>query len=276
MTFIFKENSLIDIGVNLTNKRFDKDRYEVISRAKQGGVNQLLITGTCVSSSQKALDFCHQYEHEFPKMLFATAGVHPHDADNVSDNYLEEITQLANKRQVKAIGECGLDFNRNFSTPDQQKVVFSEQIALAAKLNMPLFLHQRDAFQPWFSLLKPYIDKIPAMVTHCFTGSKDELQQCLAANMYVGITGWLCDERRGQTLRDIVSMIPLNRLLIETDAPYLTPRTIKPKPKSSRNEPSYLPYVLNEISCITGIDPTELACQTSLNARQVFNLNEVS
>jgi len=267
-----KENSLIDIGVNLTNKRFDKDRYEVINRAKQKGVSQLLITGTCLESSKQALALCHKYEQEFPKMLFTTAGVHPHDADLVSDNYLEEIMQLANQPEVKAIGECGLDFNRNFSIPEQQKKVFSEQVALAAQLNMPLFLHQRDAFQPWFNILKPYINKIPTMVTHCFTGSKHELQQCLAANMYVGITGWLCDERRGQELRDIVSMIPLNRLLIETDAPYLTPRTIRPKPKSSRNEPSYLSYILNEISNVTGVDSNEIASQTSLNARQVFNL----
>jgi TatD DNase family protein len=271
-----KENNLIDIGVNLTNQRFDKDRREVILRAKTLGVSQLIITGTSVTSSQQALALCHQYEQEFPKTLFTTAGVHPHDADHVSDNYLAEITQLASQPEVKAIGECGLDFNRNFSAPAQQQKVFSEQVALAAKLNMPLFLHQRDAFQPWFSILKPYFNKIPAMVTHCFTGSKDELQQCLAANMYVGITGWLCDERRGQELRDIVSMIPLNRLLIETDAPYLTPRTIRPKPKSSRNEPSYLAHILNEISELTGIDPDEIACQTSHNARQVFKLNEIN
>jgi TatD DNase family protein len=273
---VLKENDLIDIGVNLTNKRFDKDRDEVINRAKSAGVNQLLITGTCIDSSQQALALCHQYKNEFPNMLYATAGVHPHDADHVGENYLEEIEKLAINPEVKAIGECGLDFNRNFSMPEQQKRVFSEQVNLAAQLNMPLFLHQRDAFSSWFNILKPYFDKVPALVTHCFTGSKDELKQCLAANMYVGITGWLCDERRGQELRDIVSMIPLNRLLIETDAPYLTPRTIRPKPKSSRNEPSYLPYVLNEISTITGISPNEIAYQTSLNAHQVFELNELN
>ncbi len=267
---------LIDIGVNLTNKRFDKDRDDVILRAKNQGVEQLLITGTSVFESQQALALCQYYQQQFPNTLFTTAGVHPHDADGVSDDYLAQLMQLAQQPQVKAIGECGLDFNRNFSAPEQQLIVFKEQINLAAALSMPLFLHQRDAFEPWFSILKPYINKIPALVTHCFTGSKDELQQCLAANMYIGITGWLCDERRGQALRDIVSMIPLNRLLIETDAPYLTPRTIRPKPKSSRNEPSYLPYILNEISNITGIDPNELACQTSLNARQVFELNEVN
>lgn len=263
--------ALIDIGVNLTNKRFDKDREDVIRRAQSLNLSQLLITGTSVVESQQALSLCQQYQQEFPDFLYCTAGVHPHDADHVTDDYLAHLKQLALATQVKAIGECGLDFNRNFSAPAQQQKVFKEQVTLAAELSLPLFLHQRDAFQPWFEILTPYFDKVPAMVAHCFTGSKEELSQCIASDMYVGITGWLCDERRGQALRDIVSMIPLNRLLIETDAPYLTPRTIRPKPKSSRNEPSYLPYIVKEISKITGIDPEEIACQTSLNAQKVFN-----
>ncbi len=263
---------LIDIGVNLTNKRFDKDRDDLIHRAKNQGVEQFLITGTSVYESQQALALCQHYQQQFPNTLFTTAGVHPHDADGVSDDYLAQLIQLAKQPQVKAIGECGLDFNRNFSAPEQQLIVFKEQINLAAELNMPLFLHQRDAFSPWFAELKPFIDRIPAMVAHCFTGNKKELEQCIAANMYIGITGWLCDERRGKELQEIVKLIPLNRLLIETDAPYLTPRTIRPRPKSSRNEPSYLPYIAQQIADITAIDPDEIACQTSINARKVFNL----
>jgi len=263
---------LIDIGVNLTNKRFDKDRVEVLARAKQLGVQQLLITGTSVSESQLALTLCSDYQQQFPNMLSATAGIHPHDADGVDDDYIEQLTELASHTQVKAIGECGLDFNRNFSAPEQQLNVFNAQIQLAAQLSMPLFLHQRDAFEPWFEALKPQLDNIPAMVSHCFTGTKEQLAQCLAANMYIGITGWLCDERRGQELRDIVKLIPLDKLLIETDAPYLTPRTIRPKPKSSRNEPSYLPYVVEQLAELIAVDPAEIACQTSLNAKKVFNL----
>jgi len=263
---------MIDIGVNLTNKRFDKDRTELIIRAKNIGVEQLIITGTNIDESQQALALCQYYQQQFPNTLYATAGVHPHDAGSVSDDYLTQIAQLAKQPQIKAIGECGLDFNRNFSTPEQQLKVFKDQVLLAAQLRMPLFLHQRDAFEPWFNLLKPFIKQIPAMVAHCFTGSKHELEQCIEADMYIGITGWLCDERRGKVLQDIIKLIPLNRLLIETDAPYLMPRTIKPKPKSNRNEPSYLPYIVNEIANLTGLDPSEIACQTSINTRQVFNL----
>ena len=264
---------MIDIGVNLTNKRFDKDRTEVIIRAKDNGVEKLLITGTSVNESKKALALCRHYQLQFPNTLYTTAGVHPHDADGVSDDYLAELAQLARQPQVKAIGECGLDFNRNFSAPEQQLKVFKEQVCLAKQLSKPLFLHQRDAFQPWFSELKPLIDQVPSMVAHCFTGSKQELEQCIDVGMYIGITGWICDERRGQSLQEIVSLIPLDRLLIETDAPYLTPRTIKPKPKSSRNEPSYLPFIIEKIASITALDPNEIACQTRLNAQQVFNLS---
>jgi len=268
---IYSSGTLIDIGVNLTNSRFDKDREGVLYRAQNSGLSSLLITGTNVEESQKALLLCEQYQTDFPDFLYSTAGVHPHDADHVSADYLEQLKELAQHEQVKAIGECGLDFNRNFSAPAQQQKVFSQQVGLAAELHMPLFLHQRDAFDPWFAILKPHLDKVPAMVAHCFTGSKNELKQCIAADMYIGITGWLCDERRGQDLRDIVSLIPLNRLLIETDAPYLTPRTIRPKPKSSRNEPSYLPFIVKEIANITGIDQAEIAWQTSDNATKVFN-----
>lgn len=259
---------MIDIGVNLTNSRFDKDRTEVILRAQACGIQHLLVTGTNVIESQNALALCQ----EFPHVLSCTAGVHPHDADNVSSHYIDELQSFACHEKVKAIGECGLDFNRNFSTPENQKVVFSEQIKLAQQLQLPLFLHQRDAFKAWFELLTPYFDAIPALVTHCFTGSEEELQLCLDAGMYIGITGWVCDERRGQSLRDIVHQIPLNRLMIETDAPYLTPRTIRPKPKSSRNEPSYLHYVVQEIAAITDYSESDIVKHTSKNAQAVFNV----
>ncbi len=259
---------MIDIGVNLTNARFDKDRDELISRAKAMGISAMLVTGTNVAESQKAAELSAQYAH----YLYTTAGVHPHDADNVSVNYLDDIRSLSKNNSVKAIGECGLDFNRNFSAPKQQEKVFAEQIALAAELQLPLFLHQRDAFSPWFQLLSPYLKTIPAMVSHCFTGNGDELEQCLSAGMYIGITGWVCDERRGKSLQALIPSIPLNRLMIETDAPYLTPRTIRPKPKSSRNEPSYLPYVVDKLAELYQCSAQDVINASSDNARHVFNL----
>ena len=263
---------MIDIGVNLTNSRFDKDLDNVLSRSKQQGIQHLLVTGTNVSESQKALALCKNNRD----YLSCTAGVHPHDADHVPSDFIDILQRLAKEPEVKAIGECGLDFNRNFSTPNNQKTVFQAQVELAKQLQFPLFLHQRDAFKDWFDILTPYFSSIPFMVSHCFTGNEQELKLCLQANMYIGITGWICDERRGQGLRDIVSEIPLNRLMIETDAPYLTPRTIRPKPKSSRNEPSYLPYIVQEIAKITDYSEQDIIKHTTKNALHVFGLGRTT
>lgn len=262
-----RNTGLIDIGVNLTNQRFEKDFDDVLSRAEAANICGMLVTGTNVRESQSALELAKKHPH----ILASTAGVHPHDADNVSEDYLLQLKHLASFSQVRAIGECGLDFNRNFSTPENQQRVFKEQVELAVELNMPLFLHQRDAFAPWFEILSPHLANLPAAVTHCFTGNEQELLQCLDAGMYVGITGWLCDERRGQELRDIVKHIPLSRLMIETDAPYLTPRTIRPKPKSSRNEPAYLPYVVQALVETTGYSEADIINHSRENAARVFN-----
>ena len=260
---------MIDIGVNLTNSRFDKDLEAVIARAQAQSISALLVTGTNVIESKRAIALCQQY----PQYLYSTAGIHPHDADNAESNFQDQILALCENKCVKAIGECGLDFNRNFSSEENQKRVFSQQVKLAEKVQLPLFLHQRDAFEPWFEILQPYFGKVPAMVSHCFTGSQTELQQCLEAGMYIGITGWLCDERRGQQLRDIVKLIPLEQLMIETDAPYLTPRNIRPKPKSSRNEPSYLPHIVKVLAELMGYSEQEIIQQTAINSNTVFNLS---
>jgi len=256
---------LIDIGVNLTNSRFDKDRSDVIKQASDVGVKSLLITGTNVSESQQAVALCEQYSN-----LYSTAGVHPHDADQVSFDYLDELHALAQHQKVKAIGECGLDFNRNFSTPENQQRVFTEQLVLAGQLALPVFLHQRDAFATWQSIVSEHIQTLPGGVSHCFTGNLTELKACLDMGLYIGITGWICDERRGQELFDIARYIPLDRVMIETDAPYLTPRTAKPKPKSSRNEPKYLPFVAVTLAKAMNVDEDELIMHTSNNAERLF------
>ncbi len=259
---------MIDIGVNLTNSRFDKDIDVVIERAQTAGVDGILVTGTNIIESEKAVELCD----EFPQILSCTAGVHPHDADNVSQHYISQLRQLVNSPYVKAIGECGLDFNRNFSTPENQLKVFAEQVQLASELNMPLFLHQRDAFDAWLAVLLPFVGKVPAMVSHCFTGDLSQLMQCLSHDMYIGITGWVCDERRGQALRDIVKHIPLERLMIETDAPYLTPRNIRPRPKSSRNEPCYLPYVAETLAQEMDCSLADIVFHSRKNSIEVFGL----
>ncbi len=257
---------MIDIGVNLTNSRFDKDRLAVINNALALGVDNMLVTGTNLPESQKALTLCQQHPN-----LYSTAGVHPHDADGVSEDYIAQLATLAKAPQVKAIGECGLDFNRNFSTPENQQRVFAEQLALASQCQLPVFLHQRDAFPTWQSILTPYLDSLKGGISHCFTGDLAQLKACLDMGLYIGITGWICDDRRGQELYDIAKYIPLDRVMIETDAPYLTPRTIRPRPKSSRNEPKYLPYVAQTLAKAMKVDLDTLITQTNNNANTLFH-----
>lgn len=262
--------ALIDIGANLTNSRFDKDLAYVLERAQQAGLEKIIVTGTCLEVSQQALTLAQQY----PQLLRATAGVHPHDANSWNKDSAAILRQLANHAEVVALGECGLDFNRNYSTPEEQLNCFEAQLQLATELKKPLFLHQRDAHDAFIELIKRYRSQLGNIVVHCFTGTEVEMLECIELDCHIGITGWLCDKKRGEELRQLVRHIPADKLLIETDAPYLTPQNIRPKPKSSRNEPAYLPWVLHKLAEVTEQPLEELAEQTLTNSQNFFNLSE--
>ncbi|RFA28302.1 hydrolase TatD [Alkalilimnicola ehrlichii] len=259
---------LFDIGVNLTNKAFRKDLDEVLARSWAAGLTGMAITGTSVAASEAALELAQRD----PQRLYATAGVHPHEASQYDSDAHQRIRTLAGEAGVVAIGETGLDFNRDFSPRPAQEQAFERQLELACELSLPVFLHQRDAHERFIAILKAYRDALPAAVLHCFTGTREELWASLDLDLYIGITGWICDERRGLSLQDCVGDIPTARLVIETDAPYLTPRTLKPKPKAGRNEPAFLPEVLQAVSRCRNADPAQLAHQTTANARQLFRI----
>ncbi|OSN05236.1 3'-5' ssDNA/RNA exonuclease TatD [Lonsdalea iberica] len=259
---------MFDIGVNLTSSQFDKDREQVVRRAREAGVTGLLITGTSAEESEQALAM----SEAIPDYCWSTAGVHPHDASTWTETVAEQIHRLGQRDKVVAIGECGLDFNRNFSSPKQQEHAFSAQLALAAELSLPVFLHCRDAHERFMALLKPWLDKVPAAVVHCFTGDRQALSDCLNAGLMVGITGWVCDERRGLALRELLPHIPDERLLLETDAPYLLPRDLEPKPASRRNEPCHLPHIVRQVAAWRGQDAVWLGAMTDDNARRIFRL----
>ncbi|OOE83236.1 hydrolase TatD [Salinivibrio sp. PR6] len=259
---------MIDIGVNLTSTRFDQDRETVVDDAKQAGVTGMILTGTSIDESQAAAALASSY----PGFAYATAGVHPHDAKSVEATDLSAIQQLAQRPEVVAIGECGLDFNRDFSPRPQQEAVFEAQLALAAELSMPVFMHCRDAHDRWFAILRPWLDKLPAAVLHCFTGDDRALRDCLDAGLYIGVTGWLCDERRGQQLQQQVSWLPDDRLMIETDAPYLQPRDIRPRPKRSRNEPKYLPHIAQTVARLRQQPVEHIIDCTIKNTQRCFSI----
>ncbi|EJR5352401.1 TatD family hydrolase [Escherichia coli] len=239
---------MFDIGVNLTSSQFAKDRDDVVARAFDAGVNGLLITGTNLRESQQAQKLARQYSS-----CWSTAGVHPHDSSQWQAATEEAIIELAAQPEVVAIGECGLDFNRNFSTPEEQERAFVAQLRIAAELNMPVFMHCRDAHERFMTLLEPWLDKLPGAVLHCFTG-------------------WVCDERRGLELRELLPLIPAEKLLIETDAPYLLPRDLTPKPSSRRNEPAHLPHILQRIAHWRGEDAAWLAATTDANVKTLFGI----
>ena len=253
-----------DIGVNLTNKRFADDLDQVISRALAAKVNALLITGTSEQESQRALELANLY----PDCCWSTAGVHPHDAAQVSADFQNRLRALAQHEKVLAIGECGLDFNRNFSPKEDQLRVFEAQLNIAHELAMPVFLHERDAFDEQVALLSQFSGL--SGVAHCFTGTEAQMQRYLELGLYIGITGWLCDPKRGEALRTAVKSLPLERLLVETDAPYLTPKNLPGKVR--RNEPCYLPHIVQEIAQIKQVAVAEVQASAWQNSATLFGL----
>jgi len=259
--------SLVDTGANLTHPAFHGDLPEVLARAHAAGVAAIVVTGTSVAESMHALKTAKDH----PNLLHATAGVHPHHASECDASTIPALRVLAQQPQVVAIGECGLDFNRNYSPhPDQEKW-FAAQVELACELRKPLFLHSRDAKEKFIEVLNRY-KSLPPAVAHCFTGDKAELHACLDLGLYIGITGWICDERRGAHLLQLVRDVPADRLMLETDSPYLTPRDMRPQPKARRNEPSFLPHILRAVARATGKTVEVLAGETTRNARAFFGL----
>ncbi|MGQ0543835.1 MAG: TatD family hydrolase [Betaproteobacteria bacterium] len=257
---------MIDIGANLTHASFRDDVGEVVARARDAGVESIVITGTTVGESLHASMLAEQFG------LYATAGVHPHHARECDSHTIEKLRQAAKHPRVVAIGECGLDFNRNYSPhPDQEKW-FVAQLELGIELGMPLFLHSRDAHPRFAEIIRSL--KPEKAVAHCFTGEREELHAYLDLGLYIGVTGWICDERRGQHLVKLVREVPRERLLLETDSPYLTPRDMRPQPKARRNEPAFLPHIVRAVARAAGRPVGEIATETTRNARRLFDLNE--
>jgi TatD DNase family protein len=260
---------LIDIGINLTHDSYDSDRDAVMARAAAVGVTRMIVTGASGDGSRKAAALVREH----PGKLFATAGVHPHHATELTNELARELEALAHSPEVVAVGECGLDYFRDFSPRDVQRAAFARQLEIASRVGKPVFLHQRDAHEDFVAILREHPDVIAAgAVAHCFTGQANELRDYLAMGLYIGITGWICDERRGQHLVPLMREIPADRLMIETDGPYLLPRNLRPKPDSRRNEPAYLPHIAAAIAEARGESVEVLASTSTAAAKRFFRL----
>ena len=261
--------SWCDIGVNFTDKRLFFE--PVFERALAVDVSHIIITGTNLDKSQQAIQLAQQY----PNHLWTTVGVHPHDASQFTTQTIDDLRNLAKSTRVVAIGECGLDFNRNFSTPEQQCFAFEQQLKLACELGLPVFLHERDAFEVQIEYLTKYRNDLHGGVVHCFTGDIKQMERYLDLGLYIGITGWVCDLKRGQALRGAIKSLPLERILLETDSPYLRPKGLANNRKvdNGNNEPAYLPYIAQEVASLmaTDIEVLQLACQ--VNTQALFDIS---
>jgi TatD DNase family protein len=259
---------LIDIGANLTHESFSDDLESVLKAASLKHINQLIVTGADLTSSEGALKLAQR----LPKNLFSTVGIHPHYAEDTNSSVIDRLRKLSAEPQVKAIGETGLDYFRDISPRAVQIASFESHIELAIETGLPLFLHERDDYPAFKNVLQPYRDKLSEVVVHCFTGEKEALHAYLDLDCSIGITGWVCDERRGTHLIPLLKDIPMRKLMIETDSPYLMPRTIRPKPKSRRNEPQNLIHICQFIADILETSYEDIASQTTKNAINFFRL----
>jgi TatD DNase family protein len=257
---------LTDIGLNLAHDSFDHDRDEVVAAAVAAGVRHMVVTGSTIASTRAAIDIVRTA----PAMFRATAGIHPHHARDFHDDDVGQLRSLLQAPEVGAAGECGLDHYRDLSPRADQERVFRLQLELAAETGKPVFLHQRDAHDAFTAILREYLPRLTGGVAHCFTGNARELRDYLSLGLSIGVTGWICDERRGTQLRDVVGLIPVDRLMLETDAPYLLPRDLEPRPKSRRNEPRYLPHILETVAACRNESAASVAIATTRNARTFF------
>jgi TatD DNase family protein len=261
---------LVDIGANLGHASFSEDRAEVIARAALAGVTRQVVTGADLASSSAAAAIAAAH----PSRLWSTAGVHPHHAAAFDTARREELYALLRQPRVVAVGECGLDYFRNFSPPAAQRAAFIAQLEIAVATGKPVFLHQRDSHEDFMAILEDFRGKLAGGVAHCFTGDSAQLEDYLGLGLSIGVTGWVCDERRGAALRQAVPRIPGDKLMLETDSPYLLPRDLDPKPKSRRNEPANLEHIARAVADLRKETLESVAASSTHNAIRFFGLTD--
>ncbi|KAF7379006.1 hypothetical protein V1477_007809 [Vespula maculifrons] len=292
MTRCYENYIIVDVGANLTNKKYSRDLDSVIQRAKDAGVQKIMVTGASIRSSKEALRLTRIY----PGTLYSTAGVHPHDAKSWENpDTLQELESIATNPECVAIGECGLDYNRDFSDPETQRTVFHKQVELACQLNKPLIIHERAAQTDVLEVLSHYKNRLPPVLIHSFIGTAEEAQIYLDQGFYLGITGYLCKDKSDSGIRQLLEagQAPLDKILVETDAPFMYPNTrasklpVRVKDALTersmtflhryctfqRNEPCALPAIVEMVAAFMQTTPEEVALATAFNALKLFGLN---
>jgi TatD DNase family protein len=256
--------NLIDTHTHLDFPQFDDDRERVIERAANAGVRAIVDVGTDLASSQAAVALAEAYSQ-----VYAAVGVHPHDAKTLTEEMLEELRALASHPKVVAVGEIGLDFYRDLSPRDKQRRAFQQQLALAREIGKPVIIHDREAHTEVMDILRHWVEGSHKSVgvLHCFSGDLVMAQEAIELGFYISIAGPVTF-KNARRLRELVRQLPLEKLLVETDCPYLTPQPHRGK----RNEPAYVKLVAQEVARIKELSLEEVARITSDNAQALFAL----
>jgi TatD DNase family protein len=257
---------LFDSHCHLDDKAYRKDLDPVIERARQAGIERMMTIGVNKKTAVRAVEIAESHPD-----IYASVGYHPHDARQCSADELDFLTELAQNPRVRAWGEIGLDYNRMYSPRDDQVKWFVRQLQIAAQLNLPVIFHERDTRGRFLEILKAEFNTESGGVVHCFSGTLPELEQYLNLGLSIGITGILTLRARGADLRDMVAHIPANRLMVETDAPYLTPAP--EKYHTRRNEPAFVKLVLLKLAEVRNEDPDQLAQTVWNNTNQLYRIN---
>jgi len=258
---------LFDSHCHLDDRSYKNDFDKVLHNARQEGVEKIMVVGITQKSCRLAVELSKKNPE-----IYVSVGIHPHDVKDCTEEVLISLKKLAQNKKVKAWGEIGLDFNRMFSPRSLQEKWFIRQLELADELGFPLIFHERDSKGRFFEILKDNFKPGAKGVVHCFSGNRRELSNYLSLGLYIGITGIVTIEKRGEHLRKLVTGIPSDRLLIETDAPYLTPAPQKNHTK--RNEPAFVKSVLMKIAEIRGEDPEKLASIIWDNTHRVYGISD--
>jgi len=256
--------NLIDSHCHIDDKSFDEDRQDIIARAREAGVSEMIVVG-CATSSETLQRAPALAARETG--IFATVGVHPHDAGSVPPSLWSELDEWAHKQEIVAVGETGLDYHYDHSPRDVQRKRFAEQIALSQKVSKPVICHVRDAHDDARAVLRE-AGAVQAVI-HCFTGTPEDATLYAEMGHYVSFSGIVTFRgQKAEPLREAVRRVPLSQLLVETDCPYLAPHPMRGK----RNEPSFLPHTLGVLAEQLGQTPTDVAQATVDNTRRCFNL----
>jgi len=255
---------LFDSHAHIDAKRFDEDRHEVIERAKANGVHYIMNPGVDLESSKKAIELAEKYDG-----IYAAVGYHPHEAKSMDDTMLELLKSLANHEKVRAIGEIGLDYHYDHSPRKVQKEWFIKQVRLAKSLNLPVIIHDREANADTLTILKNEKAFDSGVLMHCYSGSKEMAEQYIDLGAYISLAGPVTF-KNAKTPKAVAEYVPLDRILIDTDAPYLTPEPNRGK----RNESAYVEYICNQIAQLKEISFEKVAEATTANAKKLFKIEE--